>query len=332
MTHVDRVAEGDLSFRDLARRLGVRDLVYHLSSRPADEMTIILKGDFFIVYFHSGLHVHATDAVEQEDAQTEITLAPSFTVSVLLEGTVTAAFDDKRFDLSAGGGAAGKVWSLARPTRLSRWTRRGQRVRKVNISATPAWFGLLDNGESGSGLERPAFLHSHLATLDWRPGETAIRLAHEILAARQTAGMMGRLSLEMNAIGILKEAFAACSALLDGEGPAAQPGQARLSKRNRERAEAVCRYIDRGDPAMPTLTDIAVATGMSISTLKRVFKAAYGISVIDFLRSRRLEIARHLMTADGLSIQQAAHAAGYSSAANFATAFKRAFGYSPSQR
>lgn len=331
LPQADPVAPIQLNFQDMARRLRASDWSFRLRGQDADEITVILRGDFFVVDFHSGLRIHATDAIEQQDAQTEITLAPALTVSVLMEGTVTAAFDGKRFDHTARDGAAGKMWSLARPTRLTRWTRRGERVCKVNVSVTPTWFTQFDQGEGKAGACRPAFLRSHLAALDWQPGSAAVRMAHDILTAHRTAGMVGRLSLEMNAIGILREAFAACSPVFEAEPPGAQADRAPVPKRDRDRAEAVCHYIDRETARMPTLADIAAATGMSVSTLTRTFKAAYGITVIDYLRSRRLERARHSMMTEDLSIQQAAHAAGYSSAANFATAFKRAFGYSPSQ-
>ena len=49
------------------------------------------------------------------------------------------------------------------------------------------------------------------------------------------------------------------------------------------------------------------------------------------LRQRKLEAARDAMLREGATIAQAAFMAGYSSPANVATAFKRAFGVSPSQ-
>ena len=320
-----------LRFRDLAERLRVPAQTYRLRCRDANATTVMLRGDFFATDFHSGLRVHATDAVEQQDAQTEMIVAPALTVSVLLEGAVTAAFDGRRFDHAAPVGATGKIWSLVRPTRLTRWTRGGQRVRKVNVSVTSAWLSQFDQASDSADCCLRPFMHSHMATQDWLPGETAVRLAQEVLAANRNIDLVSRLSLEMNAIGILREAFAACSSLLEMQASRVSPDQARLSKRDRDRAEAVCRYIDRESRTMLTLADIAAATGMSVSTLTRVFKGAYGITVIDYLRSRRFQRARHAMVTEGLSIQQAAHLAGYSSAANFATAFRRAFGYTPSQ-
>jgi AraC-like DNA-binding protein len=49
------------------------------------------------------------------------------------------------------------------------------------------------------------------------------------------------------------------------------------------------------------------------------------------MRETRLQAARDAMDKDGLTIGQAAFLAGYSSPANFSTAFKRVFGISPSE-
>lgn len=53
------------------------------------------------------------------------------------------------------------------------------------------------------------------------------------------------------------------------------------------------------------------------------------MTVTDYIRKSALARARQLLKRDGVSVAQAAHASGYSSAANFATAFKREFGMTP---
>lgn len=68
---------------------------------------------------------------------------------------------------------------------------------------------------------------------------------------------------------------------------------------------------------------------MSTNTLQRTFHAAYGMTVFDYVRRARLQRARDAIEREGISIAQAAHIAGYTSAANFATAFKRLYGMTP---
>ena len=45
---------------------------------------------------------------------------------------------------------------------------------------------------------------------------------------------------------------------------------------------------------------------MSVSTLQRVFKASFGVTVVEHLRRRRLETARRALLSDGASVAEAA--------------------------
>ncbi|NDL68992.1 AraC family transcriptional regulator [Vreelandella alkaliphila] len=95
------------------------------------------------------------------------------------------------------------------------------------------------------------------------------------------------------------------------------------------RLESVRRLLEEAPEREHRLEVLAARAAMSPSTLVRRFKTAYGCSPIDYLRRMRLSLARELLL-DGHSIQQAAHLSGYRHASNFTTAFRRAFGVSPS--
>ncbi|CAM5502008.1 AraC family transcriptional regulator OS=Stutzerimonas stutzeri OX=316 GN=CXK95_03430 PE=4 SV=1 [Stutzerimonas stutzeri] len=55
------------------------------------------------------------------------------------------------------------------------------------------------------------------------------------------------------------------------------------------------------------------------------------MTIFEYQRARRLLQARQALEREGISVNEAAWRAGYNSAANFATAFKRQFGISPRQ-
>lgn len=100
------------------------------------------------------------------------------------------------------------------------------------------------------------------------------------------------------------------------------------------RRQAVDRARDvmAADPAAHhTLASIARAAGLSISALKRDFQQEFDISPIGFLRERRLQLGRALIERDGHSVAAAAYACGYDHPGNFAQAFRRRFGMTPSQ-
>ncbi|WP_162906606.1 helix-turn-helix domain-containing protein [Algihabitans albus] len=80
-----------------------------------------------------------------------------------------------------------------------------------------------------------------------------------------------------------------------------------------------------------SLLSIATTAGISPTTLKRDFRKVFGISTIAFLRRVRLEQGRSLIEQEGLSVSSAAYACGYDHPGNFAQAFRKHFGFAPSQ-
>jgi AraC-like DNA-binding protein len=97
------------------------------------------------------------------------------------------------------------------------------------------------------------------------------------------------------------------------------------------RLKLVESFLDGLDGDLPSLEEIARQGGVSVSTLRRLFMAAHGMTVFDYVRRRGLERARFALERQGASVSEAAYIAGYASPANFATAFKRAFGVTPTE-
>jgi AraC-like DNA-binding protein len=93
--------------------------------------------------------------------------------------------------------------------------------------------------------------------------------------------------------------------------------------------QAARELLDSGAADSWTLADIALELGLHENTLQRRFREAHGCTVFDYLRRRRLDRARTALR-EGATVTDAALAAGYGNPANFATAFKRLFGLSPS--
>ncbi len=71
--------------------------------------------------------------------------------------------------------------------------------------------------------------------------------------------------------------------------------------------------------------------GYSYHYLCKIFKETYGVSPGAYLLSKRMDHAARLLS-EGQSVSQVAQLLGYSSPYNFSRAFKKHFGYPPSQR
>lgn len=312
--------DADLSFEDLSRQVKADASFYRMLGSTGEEAPAVLRGDFFVESFRSGLHIHATDAVEQSDTVTELRLEPQVSVSIVFAGAPAAAIDGVELDLSVpdGAQAGGLIWSVARPALLRRTIRSGQTVKKVNVSVNKSWIEEFLGGDSRQDQAVRQLARSHTEVHAWHPSMDTIHCARKLIDCLGSDGLLNRLSLEMLALGVLRDAFACI-------------GQPVALSDEGDRAAPLYRYISDNLGAALTLSSIAAANGMSVSTMQRVFKEAYGITVVDHLRRARLDLARKALIEEHLPIQQAAHIAGYTSAANFATAYRRIYGHAPSE-
>lgn len=81
----------------------------------------------------------------------------------------------------------------------------------------------------------------------------------------------------------------------------------------------------------PTVGSLAELLGTSEKRLSRAFRKNLGKTPFEYLRERRLDLARRLLVETSLAINAVATETGFTSPANFATAFRTCFGLSPSE-
>ena len=79
----------------------------------------------------------------------------------------------------------------------------------------------------------------------------------------------------------------------------------------------------------PTLQELATQVGSNSHKLSKDFQTLYGQTVFSWLRDYCLQEASRLLSDNKMSIEQIALSVGYSSNANFSTAFKRRFKLTP---
>ncbi|MFM0079881.1 response regulator [Paraburkholderia sediminicola] len=93
---------------------------------------------------------------------------------------------------------------------------------------------------------------------------------------------------------------------------------------------AAIRHLSRRLNDAPTVEQLARLVGTNEKRLSRAFRDNLGKTVFEYLRDERLRIAQKLLSSTSLSIASIAEEIGFSSAANFATAFRERFGMPPS--
>ncbi len=78
-----------------------------------------------------------------------------------------------------------------------------------------------------------------------------------------------------------------------------------------------------------TVADAAGIAALSPFHFQRMFKSAFGVSPMQFLQRRRLEIARELLTTSEDDVTTICQSVGFESLGSFSSLFKRRFGLSP---
>ena len=116
------------------------------------------------------------------------------------------------------------------------------------------------------------------------------------------------------------------SFLARAPGGSGVPGRALSAQ---DRVAAVRSHIDSHLGEALDMQGLAKRFGMSESRLARSFRAAFGVSVFEYIGKARLQQARVLIEGGHMAVTEVAFHVGYGHVANFSTAFKRAFGASP---
>ena len=81
----------------------------------------------------------------------------------------------------------------------------------------------------------------------------------------------------------------------------------------------------------PSLLELAQMVGVSDRTLRRGFQELFGTSVLSYLIDERMKLAEQFLRQGNWSVAEVANFVGYSHLGQFAAAFKRKFGITPSE-
>lgn len=323
----------------LAKRLLFTELLEHdrsqqIVARDLPHKRVLAEGSFLSETIESGLCVQAGSSKEISDAVAVATVTPCLSITVVIQGEVRFAYDDRDFAIKVNPvrqsrhstGQALAV-NLKRLSTFRRYVRKGQRdLTKVHVKIRPEWFRR-DVGAHGAIRQLHALLlDEHLAALYWQPGEEALKVCQQILELRQERDpLLRNLHAESLATRLILDLVVhlASRTVSPLEADKASPIQ------HLDQITRAIAYLEANLHTDICVTQVARACAMSVSVLQRRFKEKTGTTVFEYVRNRRLEKVREALCKDGLSISEAAFMAGYNHTSNFITAFKRRFGITP---
>lgn len=305
-----------LDFNTLARLAGHGGEL--LAPRLAADSPLF-AGHFSCERLREGLQLHCTNITHLHDMHSRTTLdGECIKILVKLEGNARVRIGHAQLPLDCGQGAdarpSGLVIPLTRNELFERTGLAGVHERMLVLTLTQSWF-------DAAGIARHAF-GDHLRLHAWQPSARAVAITEQLVRPNSFDGPMHRLYRESRALELIAEALAAVS-------PAQQKSAPDLPPTAYQRICQLQRLLDSGHADSLEMSAIAQQLGCNANTLQQHFRQVFDCSIFDYLRRSRLERAATALQRDGVSVARAAEIAGYSSQANFSTAFRKHFGQPP---
>lgn len=284
-----------------------------------------LEGTFWHRDLRCGLRLHASAVRSLQASETEAFLGPGLVCILALEpeSLLDATIDGRDVSFAPLPGREprpeGLLLSLTRTAQIRRRSARGQRICMISVLLPALWLDAMGPGEAGPVA---AFRRSHLSLRRWQPSPRLAEAARSVLAPSVGTGPLQRaVSAEILALSL---ADAALRSLL-------VPSAETLSARECSEAAQLRAIVEAHLNKPLSLAALARHAGLSARHADAVFRRAYGTSVTSYVRGRRLDKAREGIERSSMPITQISFLAGYSSPTNFATAFRRRFGVTPTQ-
>lgn len=321
------MTQHDLNLAILARKLAAPTTGMSGFSPPVDEDTVLLRGVLNSLFLRDGLVMHASDVTEMRDVDVRTEAKRGVSFLYFSYGKVDVRFGETDFHFGADEANANEprafIVNRVDSDLFARKIRTGTRIRKLLITVTPEW---LDEGGlscvTGAGSLN-WLLNEHLSSFGFSPSARLRSIVEQIIDPPAMPEAIRNLYMESRAIDVVSEMLVSAIAEHDEH-----TGLGRIERRNLEAALA---FIDERLERIQSIEDIAGHAGISVSSLQRLFRKGKQCSVFDYVRKCRMQKALSALESSSISIGQAAHIAGYSSPANFATAFRKMFGVVPSQ-
>jgi AraC-like DNA-binding protein len=315
-------ASGQITYDDVAAYMdSTRYLDLSGTSRQVRPTLPFARGSYWMEQVRPDVHVTGCDLEYLNEERVVGCYRPSLFVGMLSAGEHTGFVGGRSIASQRVG--VPTLLGVGREVEITSGQRRGQ-ICRMNGFHIGADFlrGLAENGPAG-GAGLASVLDGGFAFHELEHS-VALRVLLGQLADNPYSGALGQIYAESRILSALVE----LAALLHDANDSAIPA---LSRTHRDRAEQARLLLDARLADPPSVPELARTIGLNETDLRRSFKAAFGTTIIDYLRDRRLEIARMLVRQRQLPVATIAYRVGFASPANFATAYRRRFGRPPSR-
>lgn len=313
-------------------KVKVKDLNYMISRTgsmhrvKADRQnTSVMNGTFLFKDLGQGLSVHLVDVVELQTMQSSIELQPCLSINFVFEGELDFSLGGQRHHLATDADILCSAITLPQPDVMTRFLFENRRIRKFNIAIAYEWL----EARCRTAVERAELSRLFSApqrVWQWSPSPALTQVAQEMMRGEIFEGIAGELMLEQRVIALIGMSI---DSLLQQIPVLPRAGDEVVN--TAQVSPSFKALIDESIERGAAVADIASLCNISISTLQRRCKKHFGMTVNEYVRLRRLDMAKTALMVEGLSIGEEAYIAGYNHSSNFIAAFKRQFAMTPSE-
>jgi len=285
----------------------------------------LMEGSFCSYKLEDSFILHAGKAKELVDFQVITTAKKSLCITVVLDGKLDFGYDDLNFLFDANHKKRAVMVSLTQEVSFRRTLYKNNQVTKLNIILPHEWI----RNRLRSNDNFSYFITKHLAHFELNVNQAMLDLTLEIIQSSSPNNVAEQMQLEILTqrflIEVLMQLNHANNAIKE-QNLSDQSSE----KNNYDPAlDKLISYIERNLDKEMSVKHLASFAAMSASSLQHKFKSSLGISVLSYIRRRRLNIAKQQLEAGFITISEAAYNAGYRHPSNFTNAFKKTFGLPP---
>lgn len=310
----------------LSLKLNIAGLNPKAISYAKEDDVKMASGTIEFSPLNNNLLVHTCDLIEANNTSSSVSLNPSISIIMLLEGEINYQLGSERYRFYTNKNKPLIIVNiLTQPEIFTRFIIKDHKVKKANVFCPKHWLKerciapkdvlLLNNIFNGPNK-----------VIHWQAKPQIQALANQLLALKKSASLINGIEKELIALEVLSYIM---NQLNEKYLMGAIKTNCPVTKvvEDNYLVDTIDRLLDEN----LSLQEIASKLAMSISTLQRKFKLQYKITVIKYLRQRKLNQSRSHLLVDGLTIGEAAFLAGYKHTSNFNHAFKQQFNVTPSE-
>lgn len=281
-----------------------------------------IEGHFGVDTLPGGLVLRRAWVRNLHNLQCRLQLSRCIKLVLILAGEVHISFGGRTLPTKDKGCHAYAI-HLYEPAKFERRAQCNSWERSLTLTIPHEWLHHRLTVMRADQARQPESITEDVCIQRWRPSAQLRQQAERIFAVSENQSVTARrLHSESLALAMVADALP----ILQVAQSATEPPYPLDSRRLRRMRD----LVETPQKTPLSVEELARQVGMSRSSMQRHFRTCYGMSVQRLLRERRLQAADHALRSEQVSVMKAAEIAGYKNAANFATAFKRMYGLTPS--